>query len=1529
MNGKKRLIVLLLTVAMVLSQMSLVAFADNEAAGEADQTVTEQAVEETQPEEVAFDQTVTVDGVDITVKAAKGVFPAGAELSATGVDLPDAIDSDNALAFDIKILVDGEEVQPKDNAKVEVSFKAAEVKKFDTEVYHMDGDDPEKLDVEEKGSTATVETTGFSTYVLVFTVVGGTEESYSYTMGDDQKVLLSELISGSGYDPKAGTDYYQSGNVTYEYANATSSDTTKLDFKEEAGTGWYAYVPNDATFNDGERLTVKIPWSYKYRETEGSGAKTAKGEAVINVSVTSVDSNIVAPTGYDDLVFNGQEQALLKTPGSSTVAGVTFEYKVDDDGSWYQFAGVGPQATEAGNHTVYWRAMGNNGAVDSGEVEVNIAEIFVEAPVAAEGLVYNDEDQILIAEEASTNADGVSIFYAVTAVNETPEKSDWKSDYRDDDLKQVDAGDYWVWYTVAYKNGSSWVKITEPAHIDASIDKAECPVEVETVGTLPYTGQAQDLVRVLNNEEPNFTVSYSVNDGDWVTNLPQGTEPGDYSIRWKIAETGNYYGASSEEPVVTTIAEFTFTEPVADDSLVYNGRAQQLIKEPASLDLDIPGLSIEYARTAVNADAPGFGWTEDYEDLTRTDAGDYWIWYRARYGNPGARIYIVQPDHITATIKKADCPVEVETVGTLEYTGSTQRLVRELNNPTGQGRFTIQYSINDGNWVNGTSGAANVTGTEVGSYSIRWKFEGNNNYNPASGTVNTYIVEVDRMYGKATYTDENESGVWVYDGEKHGATVEAYVMNSFGVESRVSGAKVYYSLGTLLTADNYNTVGTTSPRSIYPRDAGNYTIYYYIVANDYEPFAGSVDVTINKAYLRISVVDKKTEYGTFVKYNKIKYSEAEQDGYIKVEAFKDADYQTEWNYVEGSITNINQFRFDTDGYTNYMSDAGTYYITVEDNLDSDNYIISYVSGKLTVTKKPLKFIWSNPQEWDYDGQPHRIDAHIDTKCLVGSDADDESLVTFKYTSDQVGIYTNEATNVLRVKDKDDPTKDWEVGDYIARIEEIRGSRASNYTIYVLDEKTGAETDTRVESAQETFRINPVDLTLTPNDVTTTFGDVAKDNGYTATGLVNNEKAEDVVIGTPVYEFVDYVPGTDVGKYDIKITNVEDPNVTKSLHAQNYTVKTEPNVKGHEVVQRKITLIWSTPKTFEYDGQYHGVKVDSVDNDYADKSAIGPEEFKPTYVDAEKIDADKYTAKVTLAPERAKNYEILNNSDEYEWEITKRPATIYVNSNTISYGQDPADKGYYIDDEKLVEKRADGKGPDSLGDVTLNINYRKNGRPGTYTIDAAVKHLNPNYYIAGIKKGTLTVQDNVTELVAQGKTKGKKAAVLSWNVVTKAASYDIYWSKCNTSKKKYKPKKIATVRKTTYKVKKLKKGVAYKFYVVAKDASGKQIAKSEMGHFITGNVMGKYTNPKKIKTSVKSLTLATGSSAQVTTTIKKVKKGKKLLNGAHTQKLRYFSANPAVASVAQNGIITAASPGWCRVYALATDGMWSVIEVNVK
>lgn len=188
------------------------------------------------------------------------------------------------------------------------------------------------------------------------------------------------------------------------------------------------------------------------------------------------------------------------------------------------------------------------------------------------------------------------------------------------------------------------------------------------------------------------------------------------------------------------------------------------------------------------------------------------------------------------------------------------------------------------------------------------------------------------------------------------------------------------------------------------------------------------------------------------------------------------------------------------------------------------------------------------------------------------------------------------------------------------------------------------------------------------------------------------------------------------------------------------------------------------------------------------------------------------------------------------------------------------------------------------------------------------------------------------LVAKGISSGNTAARISWNNV-KADRYVVYLARCNYRGKTFSYKKIKTVNAKTLKLtkKQLKKNTAYKFYVVAQKKSGgsyKNIAKSKVGHFFTGNVRGSYTNPKNMKLSKSAYNLKKGKSATIKASVSKARAGKKLATN-HAAKLRFTSNNPKVATVNAKGKVTAKSKGTATIYVQTINGIWKTCRVTVK
>ena len=177
----------------------------------------EEDLEDEDTEYPAFDQNKTVNGVVITVKAPEGVFPEGAELSVSTVSsseqeavdaaVEDVRDDDVNVAvsysFDIKVIdpKTGEEIQPADGQKVEVSFALAYVadENLDTQVYHVkdeeaDGMTAEKLAVvDESDASVVVETDGFSVYQVEFTY-----NNLQYVLAGDSEISLADILESVG-----------------------------------------------------------------------------------------------------------------------------------------------------------------------------------------------------------------------------------------------------------------------------------------------------------------------------------------------------------------------------------------------------------------------------------------------------------------------------------------------------------------------------------------------------------------------------------------------------------------------------------------------------------------------------------------------------------------------------------------------------------------------------------------------------------------------------------------------------------------------------------------------------------------------------------------------------------------------------------------------------------------------------------------------------------------------------------------------------------------------------------------------------------------------------------------------------------------------------------------------------------------------------------------------------------------------------------------------------------------------------------
>ena len=173
---------------------------------------------DTPAEPVAFEQSRTVNGVIVTVKAEPGAFPEDATLSVARVPVrrrrkvesavDEAREDDQnvvvSYTFDIKVLgADGGELQPAEGFGVGVSFalEQAADENLEANVYHVtqDGngeltaDKLDEVNVDAAEQTVTAQTDGFSIYTVEFTY-----NAMQYVLEGGESVSLSAVLDTVG-----------------------------------------------------------------------------------------------------------------------------------------------------------------------------------------------------------------------------------------------------------------------------------------------------------------------------------------------------------------------------------------------------------------------------------------------------------------------------------------------------------------------------------------------------------------------------------------------------------------------------------------------------------------------------------------------------------------------------------------------------------------------------------------------------------------------------------------------------------------------------------------------------------------------------------------------------------------------------------------------------------------------------------------------------------------------------------------------------------------------------------------------------------------------------------------------------------------------------------------------------------------------------------------------------------------------------------------------------------------------------------
>ena len=246
------------TAAYVRSDMAIVLDENQEEEVPAEEAPAEITRYDYQSDEVNVKVTLT-DPADL---------PDNAELSVTPVELSQEAEEqiaeeaikekkaiENIRSYDIKFLVDGEEVQPGATVKVEVSFPDEETAQ-DAAVYHVDQDEKvENMDgsINKEGNVE-FETTHFSTYVIVNTKQGDITVTVEHYNAETNEKIYADDVSktlhvGQKLNPKKATNWEISEVVvsTGSGSDSTYSNVDEIQLAQDATVKIY-YKPSTGTF---------------------------------------------------------------------------------------------------------------------------------------------------------------------------------------------------------------------------------------------------------------------------------------------------------------------------------------------------------------------------------------------------------------------------------------------------------------------------------------------------------------------------------------------------------------------------------------------------------------------------------------------------------------------------------------------------------------------------------------------------------------------------------------------------------------------------------------------------------------------------------------------------------------------------------------------------------------------------------------------------------------------------------------------------------------------------------------------------------------------------------------------------------------------------------------------------------------------------------------------------------------------------------------------------------------------------------
>lgn len=535
-------------------------------------------------------------------------------------------------------------------------------------------------------------------------------------------------------------------------------------------------------------------------------------------------------------------------------------------------------------------------------------------------LTYNTSAQVLLKGGATATANNVNVPVIYTL---DPDGDPLVTFDSYENVKGTNAGDYRVYSKVADTDdyaGTDWIAMGTKKNIaKAELDWSDQNV-TPTAGSWTYDGEAH--ARAIAPANPYTSVTYqyaltnSVNDQDWSTEIPTGTNYNERIVWWRVPESDNYLAKAPAQLTATFTKgtpEITTLPTFAESTTFVAGSPVNLITNPGEATLGAP-MRFRYQKD-------GGKWSEWYSSentrFTRSDVGTFNIQYTTlTTSNLNPAIPSPYSDPVEIVIAKADITTDdftAPTAAALTYSGAAQELVEGAATTGIDGTFTYATSEDGETW---SDFAADVpTGKDAKSYHVKYKFTPTANYNAYEAVVeNVAIAPLSIVDGEGNLAagfalspaDMTNANASVYTGTAITPTVVLRYNSKAMDHSVLAGGDYARSYNNNINASNEAEIIFTAKNNF----TGAYTQKF----------------TINKADIaNLNVTLAQTEYP---------YSAAANEPGVTVKldeyTFAAEDYAVE--------------------YTN-NTNAGTATVTVTPNVE--NFTAASKSVDFTINKAPL------------------------------------------------------------------------------------------------------------------------------------------------------------------------------------------------------------------------------------------------------------------------------------------------------------------------------------------------------------------------------------------------------------------------------------------------------------------------------------------------------------------------------------------------------------------------------------------------